>query len=123
MTLFLAVAAGGLLGAPSRFLLDRAVSGRLDSELPWGTFVINVTGSLVLGLLAGLTLGHRLGPLPDALLGTGFCGAYTTFSTFTYETLRLVEDGELVRAAANIAMSVVVGLGAAAAGVALGLAA
>lgn len=122
VTVLLAVAGGGSIGAPSRYLLDRAVSGRIDADLPWGTFVINVTGSLVLGLLTGLMLKHRLGPVPTALLGTGFCGAYTTYSTFTYETLRLVEDGELLKGAANVAASVVVGLGAAAAGLALGLA-
>ncbi len=121
--LFLAIATGGFVGAPSRYLLDRAVTRRTDSELPWGTFLINVTGSLLLGFLTGLVLGHRLSSVPKALLGTGFCGAYTTFSTFTYETLRLVEDGELLQAALNIAASVVVGLAAAAAGVALGLAA
>jgi fluoride exporter len=118
----LAVAAGGLVGAPSRYLLDRAVNGRIDADLPWGTFVINVTGSLVLGILTGIMLKHHLGPVPTALLGTGFCGAYTTYSTFTYETLRLVEDGELLKGAANVTASVLVGLGAAGAGLALGLA-
>jgi len=120
---FLVVAAGGFVGAPTRYLLDRAINGRISSELPWGTFAINVSGSLLLGFLTGLTLGHRLGPIPKALLGTGFCGAYTTFSTFTYETLRLVEDGEIRQAAGNVLGSAVIGLAAAAAGVAVGLAA
>jgi CrcB protein len=121
--LFLAIASGGFVGAPSRYLLDRAVNRRTDSELPWGTFLINVTGSLLLGLLTGLVLAHHLGSVPKALVGTGFCGAYTTFSTFTYETLRLVEEGELRQAALNVAASVVIGLAAATAGVAVGLAA
>jgi fluoride exporter len=120
--LLFSVMAGGFIGAPSRYLLDRAVTSRIDSELPWGTFLVNMTGSLLLGFLTGLVLAHQMGPVPKALLGTGFCGAYTTFSTFTYETLRLVEDGELRQAATNVAMSVVIGVGFAAAGVALGLA-
>jgi CrcB protein len=121
--LFLAIAAGGFVGASSRYLLDRAVNRRTDSELPWGTFLINVTGSLLFGLLTGLVLSHHLGSVPKALVGTGFCGAYTTFSTFTYETLRLVEEGELRQAALNVTASVVIGLAAATAGVAVGLAA
>jgi fluoride exporter len=121
--LFLAIAAGGFVGAPSRYLLDRAVNRRTDSELPWGTFLINLTGSFLLGLLTGMVLTHHLGSVPNALVGTGFCGAYTTFSTFTYETLRLVEEGELRLAALNVAASVVIGLAAATAGVAVGLAA
>ena len=102
--------------------LTRAINGRISSELPWGTLAINVSGSLFLGFLTGLTIGHRLGPIPKALLGTGFCGAYTTFSTFTYETLRLVEDGEIRQAVGNVLGSAVIGLAAAAAGVAVGLA-
>jgi len=92
-SLFLVVAAGGLVGAPSRYLLDRAISSRIESDLPWGTFVINITGSLLLGFLTGLTLAGRLPDIGKALLGTGFCGAYTTFTTFTFETVRLLEDG------------------------------
>lgn len=120
--LFLVVGAGGLVGAPSRYLLDRAVTGRIESDLPWGTFVINVTGSFLLGLLTGLTLAGHLPPTGKALLGTGFCGAYTTFSTFTFETVRLLEDGRLLEAALNVVASVAVGLGAAAGGLAIGLA-
>lgn len=118
----MAVAAGGLVGAPSRYLVDRAVTNRLASDLPWGTFVINMTGSLLLGLLTGLSLGHHLPAVPKALLATGFCGAYTTFSTFTFETVRLIEEGQLVEAAGTVLGGVVIGLGAAAAGVAIGLA-
>jgi CrcB protein len=119
----LAVAVGGFMGAPSRYLLDRAINGRFESDLPWGTFFINISGAFVLGLITGLALSHHLAPAGKALLGTGFCGAYTTFSTFTFETLRLVEDGELLKAAGNVVVSVIVGLVGAAAGVALGLAA
>jgi fluoride exporter len=121
-TLFLAVAVGGLVGAPCRYLLDRAINGRVNSELPWGTFVINVSGSFILGLSTGLTLRHHLSPTDQALLGTGFCGAYTTFSTFSFETLLLLEDGRILEAASNAITSIVIGLAAAAAGLAIGLA-
>jgi fluoride exporter len=114
---FLVVAAGGFVGAPSRYLLDRAVTRRVNSDLPWGTFVINITG-----FLTGLTLSHHLSDLGKALVGTGFCGAYTTFSTFTFETIRLVQDGRYLEAAGYVSVSVVVGLAAATAGLALGLA-
>lgn len=121
--LFLAVAAGGLVGAPARFLIDRAVNGRAESELPWGTFVVNVSGSLLLGLLSGLSLAGHLPVTAKALLGTGFCGAYTTFSTFTFETVGQLEDGRVLEAAGNALVSLTVGLAAAAAGLAAGLAA
>jgi fluoride exporter len=120
--LFAAVAAGAFVGAPSRYLLDRAITSRVQSDLPWGTFAINVTGSLILGLLTGLTLAGHLSLTLKALLGTGLCGGYTTFSTFTLETLRLLEEDELLEAAGNVAASVVVSLAAAAAGLAIGLA-
>lgn len=119
--LLLAVAIGGLVGAPMRYLVDRAITTRTTSVRPWGTVVVNISGSLLLGLLAGLALAHHLPLTMSALLGDGFCGAYTTFSTFTYETVRLVEDGDILEAATNVGVSVVAGLAAAAAGVALGL--
>jgi fluoride exporter len=120
--LFLAVAAGGLVGAPSRYLLDRAVSRRIESEVPWGTLAVNVSGSLLLGFLTGLAVTGQLSSVPNELLGTGFCGAYTAFSTFTFETVRLLEDGRLLHAAGNVLGSLAVGLAAAAGGLALGLA-
>jgi CrcB protein len=120
--LFLAVAAGGLVGAPARYLLDQAVTRRAGPGLPWGTLVINLSGSLVLGFLTGLALAGHLPPTAKALLGTGFCGAYTTFSTFTFETVRLLENGRFLGAAGNVLVSVVAGLAAAAAGLAVGLA-
>jgi CrcB protein len=121
--LFLVVAAGGIVGAPARFLLDQAVTRRAGSGLPWGTLVINLSGSLLLGFLTGLTLAGHLSPAAKALLGTGFCGAYTTYSTFTFETVRLLENGRYLGAAGNVLVSVLAGLGAAAAGLAAGLAA
>ena len=119
---YLMVALGGFVGAPSRYLLDRAVNRRIESDLPWGTFLVNISGSFLLGFLTGLSLGNHLAPTAKLLLGTGFCGAYTTFSTFSFETLRLIEVGQILEAALNAAASLVVGLFGAAAGVALGLA-
>lgn len=112
---WLLVIAGALVGAPLRYLTDRAVQTRHDSVFPWGTFVVNVVGCLVLGILTAATPADvRL------LLGTGLCGALTTYSTFSYETLRLAETGARRYAMANAAGSVVCGLGAAFAGVAVG---
>jgi CrcB protein len=119
----LAVGVGALLGAPSRYLLDRSISARIESELPWGTFAINTTGSFLLGLLTGLVTRHVLPTVGLTLFGVGFCGAYTTFSTFAFETVELVEEGRFSEAGANLAGSVGVGLGAAAAGLLLGLSA
>jgi CrcB protein len=111
----------GAVGASARYVLDALVQQRARRDRPWGTFVINVSGCLLLGLLTGLALYHGLGTAPKTVLGTGFCGAFTTFSTFTFETVRLAEEGEVTAAFVNAAGSVVVGVLAAAAG--LGLAA
>ncbi|MGW0947954.1 fluoride efflux transporter CrcB [Streptomyces sp. NPDC002623] len=113
---WLVVVAGGMIGAPLRYLTDRAVQSRHDSVFPWGTFVVNIVGCLVLGTLTGAAVGPDL----RLFLGTGFCGALTTYSTFGYETLRLTETGAGLYAVANVMGSVVAGLGAAFAGVAIG---
>jgi CrcB protein len=120
MTLALVMLAAAV-GAPLRYLVDRAVQHRRDSAFPLGTFTINVTGSLLLGLLTGLTLHHGLSPRLETVLGTGLLGAYTTFSTFGYETIRLLEDGAVYEAALNVAASLTCGLAAAAAGLGLAL--
>ncbi len=122
LQLYLVVAVGGFVGAPSRYLLDRAINRRIESDLPWGTFLVNISGSFLLGLLTGLSLSNHLSPLTNALLGTGFCGAYTTFSTFTFETLRLFEVGQILDAILNAFVSLLVGLLGAGAGLAIGLA-
>jgi CrcB protein len=110
---------GGAVGAPARYLVDGFVQRRARGVFPWGTLAINVSGSFVLGLVTGAALYHGLGPLPKAAIGTGFCGAYTTFSTFSYETVRLLEEGSVGAASLNAVASVVVGLVAAAAGIGL----
>lgn len=102
---------GGAIGAPLRYLVDRAVQARHDSVFPWGTFSVNVTGCLVLGALTGA--GTALPGSLLALAGTGFCGALTTYSTFSYETLRLAEQKAYFYAAMNVVISVVAGVGAA----------
>jgi CrcB protein len=117
--LIFALVIGGAIGAPARLLVDELVQHRAAGVFPWGTFVINVTGSFVFGVVIGLVLYHGLGDVPRALIGTGFCGAYTTFSTFSYETVRLVEEGSLGAAVGNVAGSVAAGLAAAALGLAL----
>jgi fluoride exporter len=111
----LLIAIGAAIGAPLRYLTDRAVQTRHDSVFPWGTLTVNVVGSLILGFLAGLPAS---GPVA-ALVGTGFCGALTTYSTFSYETLRLTEEGARFYAVANVVASIVAGLGAAAIGLLL----
>jgi CrcB protein len=109
MTVIL-VFAGAVLGAPLRYLTDRAVQIRHDTLFPWGTVTVNVAGCLILGALTGA--GPALPAPLLALLGTGFCGALTTYSTFSYENLRLIEQRAYFYAAANVLVSVVAGLGA-----------
>ncbi|MEU8517783.1 fluoride efflux transporter CrcB [Kitasatospora sp. NPDC048722] len=113
---WLLVAAGAVVGAPMRYLTDRAVQSRHDSVFPWGTFVVNVVGCAVLGLVTGAVAAGAASPHVQLLVGTGFCGALTTYSTFSYETLRLVETGAGRYAVANVAGSLAAGLAAVYAG-------
>ncbi|WP_055714255.1 fluoride efflux transporter CrcB [Streptomyces torulosus] len=113
------VVVGGMVGAPLRYLTDRAVQSRHDTVFPWGTFTVNVVGSLVLGVLTGAVAAGAAGSDLRLFLGTGLCGALTTYSTFSYETLRLAQDGARLHAALYVIGSVAAGLGAAFAGVAL----
>jgi fluoride exporter len=106
----LLVMLGGAVGAPLRYLTDQAVNARRTSVFPFGTLTVNAAGSLVLGLIAGLASVHDVPAWVLTLVGTGFCGALTTFSTFGYETVRLVEDGSFVEATLNVVVSLGVGL-------------
>ncbi|MFJ6843792.1 fluoride efflux transporter CrcB [Streptomyces griseoluteus] len=115
---WLLVILGGMAGAPLRYLTDRAVQKRHDSVFPWGTLTVNVLGCFILGLLTGAVVAGAASSHTQLLIGTGLCGALTTYSTFSYETLRLTEDGARLLAAANVAASVAAGLGAAFAGTA-----
>jgi len=116
----LMVALGAAIGAPARYLTDRAVQSSHDTLFPWGTLAVNVLASLLLGGLAGA--GSDLSPTAMALVGTGFCGALSTFSTFGYETVRLVQERARFYAVASVAVSLVAGLGGASLGWAIGAA-
>ncbi|UXI80119.1 fluoride efflux transporter CrcB [Streptomyces vinaceusdrappus] len=116
---WLLVMAGAMVGAPLRYLTDRAVQARHGTVFPWGTFTVNVVGCLVLGTLVGAATHGAAAASVQLLVGTGLCGALTTYSTFSYETLRLAENGARLLAAANVLAGVVAGLGAAFLGTAL----
>jgi CrcB protein len=116
---WLLVIIGAMVGAPLRYLTDRTVQSKHDTVFPWGTFTVNVVGCLILGLLTGAVTAGAASSQVQLLVGTGLCGALTTYSTFSYETLRLTEEGAGFFAAANVVASVVAGLGAAFTGAAL----
>lgn len=111
---------GAAIGAPSRWLLDQAISSRNARAFPLGTWTINISGSFLLGFIAAASI---LGPASAAVIafaGIGFCGGFTTFSTFGFETIRLTEEGSTFEAGFNVFSSVAAGLLAAAAGWYLG---
>lgn len=119
MVVWMALAGG--LGAVTRFVLDGLVRTRLASAFPLGTTVINVTGSFALGVVSGLVLGHAVPDEWRLVVGTGFCGGYTTFSTASFETVRLVEQRHTGLALLNAVGTVAVTVGVAALGLWLGL--
>jgi fluoride exporter len=112
--------AAGALGAVLRYGVDRVVQRRTGSDFPLGILVVNLSGSLVLGLLVGSAAHHGISASWLTVAGTGLIGAYTTFSTFTFDTTSLIENQEWGGAATNVLLSLGAGLGAAAAGLALG---
>ena len=116
---WVAFVVAGAVGAPLRYLVDGAVQDRTEGVFPWGTFVINASGSLLLGFLTGLALYHAFPDTPRTIVGTGFCGSYTTFSTFGFETVRLAEEGATAEAFRNALGTLAAGIAAAAAGIAL----
>lgn len=113
------VLAGGALGAVLRYLTGLFVQSRHDSVFPWATFIVNVAGSFVLGVTAGAlaTMGGPEWVL--TLMSVGVCGALTTFSTFGYETVRLLEEGFVLPAALNVSASLTVSMTACVGGWAL----
>ena len=120
MTILL-VGAGGFLGAISRYLVDGWIATVTRGGFPWGTLIVNVSGSFALGLLFALSVERGvLSPALRAPVLIGFIGAYTTFSTLTLETWRLVETGSYIAAVVNMGGSVVLGLIAVVAGLAIG---
>jgi CrcB protein len=115
----LLVAGAGGVGALARALLIHHIGLRRRDPLPVGTMVVNASGSLVLGVLTGLALYHGLGPHPLAVVGVGLCGGYTTWSTASWETVHLVHTGHRTEAVVYTLGSLVVCVGAAAAGIGL----
>ncbi|MCD2191062.1 fluoride efflux transporter FluC [Actinomycetospora soli] len=111
----LLVVLGAALGAPARYLTDRWLQSTHGTGFPWGTFTVNIVASFVLGLVAGASVS----PVISALIGTGFCGTLSTWSTLGYETVRLAEERAWTPALFNIVASVLAGLGAAGLGFAL----
>ena len=121
MKLIWYVAVGGAAGSVLRFLLSGLIQRAAPVGFPSGTLIVNITGSLLLGLLMSYMLGSGVGSPPvRALLITGFCGGYTTFSTFSYETITLLEDGDWRRAALYASLSLVCSLVAVWLGIAAG---
>lgn len=97
----LAVALAGGVGAAARLLVDGVVRARVPASFPVGIMLVNVTGSLLLGLITGLALGGLVAPAWQLILGGGLMGGYTTFSTASYETVRFVQDGRYLAALTN----------------------
>ncbi|WP_129670155.1 fluoride efflux transporter CrcB [Phytoactinopolyspora endophytica] len=118
MTVLL-VALGAAAGAPLRYVTDRFIQSRVDAVFPWGTLGVNVVGSFVVGVVTAASVEGRLNEDMVALIAVGFCGALTTYSTFSYETLRLFEDGARWYAFGNVVVSILAGVAAASAGWAL----
>jgi len=117
---YLLVAAGAAIGAPLRYLTDRVVQFRTPNTVfPFGTLIVNILGSLLLGAVVAATLAGAAPTDLQILVGTGFCGALTTYSTFSYETVRLLQEQSGRAAALNAAGALAAGIGAAAAGFAL----
>ena len=111
------VALAGAAGAVLRFVVDGHVLARSGGRLPWGTALVNLSGAFVLGIITGVAPGHAV----TLIVGTGFLGAYTTFSTWMLESLLLGESGRINAAVVNVAGQLVVGLAVAALGFGLGL--
>jgi len=107
------VAIGGAIGSASRYLVTLAVQSRVDSGFPAGTLLVNVTGAFLLGLIMRYSVqSFAISPEMRLLLTTGLCGGYTTFSTFSYESARMIEDGEWRTPLLYMVLSVILSLAA-----------
>jgi CrcB protein len=116
---YLAISIGAILGANVRYILGGWVGDHASSTFPWGTFVINVTGSLVIGIVLGLAADRTVPWWWRSGIAVGFLGSYTTFSTFSYETINLIRDGSYLAAVANAGGSLVLSLVAVGIGLAI----
>lgn len=114
------VALAGSLGAMTRFVLDGHIRAKYNHTFPWATFVINVTGSFLLGVVSGVLVNHHGFTAVETIIGIGFCGGYTTFSTASFETVRLLERRDYTRALGNAAGGLLATIVAAAVGVVVG---
>ena len=104
------VGIGGFIGALARFWLGSYIGGKMGTSFPYGTFVINISGSFLIGfILTVLTTKAHLSPNWRYLIPVGFIGAYTTFSTFEFETLHTIQDGQFLIASLNVVLSVTIG--------------
>lgn len=117
--LIAALAIAGAIGAPLRYLIDGAVQDRTGGEFPFGTLVVNLTASIAVGFITGLALYRGFPDTPRIVLATGAAGAYSTWSTVAYESVRLVENGSIATAVLNLSASVAAGIAAAGIGIAL----
>lgn len=115
----IAVILAGALGAVLRFIVDSAIKHRRTHRFPWTTLLINLTGSAVIGVLAGAVIFHHSSPALLTILGTGFCGGYTTFSTASVESVRLIEQRQWSLALYNTFGTLLGTVGACATGLAL----
>jgi fluoride exporter len=116
----ISIALAGSIGAISRFVLDGHIRARYNHAFPWATLAINSSGSFLLGIVSGILLRHHGFTNVEAVIGIGFCGGYTTFSTASFETVRLLEERRYTSALGNTVGSIVVTLTAAALGLAIG---
>lgn len=122
MVAYLYIAAGGALGSVARYWMAGAIDGRLNMGFPWGTVLVNIAGSFAIGIFAAMAAGESRWGLSDSarlFLMVGICGGFTTFSSFSLQTLGLLREGLLLRAGGNVAVSVLVCLAATWAGAAL----
>ena len=110
MSKYLVIALGGAVGAIARYVLGSFITARVESGFPWGTFVINVTGSFIIGFFLTLISEQiTVDPRWRLAIAVGFVGAYTTFSTFEYEVLRLIEEGSFSTGLMYVTMSLLIG--------------
>jgi fluoride exporter len=106
--ILLLIAVGGAIGSVARYIVGRAVQGLSGSGFPVGTLVVNIVGCFLIGVFVRFLLNMQTSPELRALLVVGFCGGFTTFSTFSYETVGLIEGGDYARAATYVVASVVI---------------